>query len=51
MTGNEITKEEVERAIKEQKEELHLQGEMAKEINGTIKEITESSDLYQETSN
>jgi len=27
-TGNEITKEEVERAIKEQKEELHLEEEM-----------------------
>lgn len=30
VTGNDITKEEVERAIKEQKEELYLQGEIAK---------------------
>ncbi len=32
-TGNDISKEEVERAIKEQKEELHLEGEMAKPLN------------------
>lgn len=38
-TGNDITKEEVERAIKEQKEELHLEGEM--KDDGT-KKITEN---------
>ncbi|MEX0290156.1 MAG: efflux RND transporter permease subunit [Flavobacteriaceae bacterium] len=51
VTGNEITKEEVERAIKEQKEELHLQGEMSKSTNGAPQKKAEHSDLYQETSN
>ena len=32
VTGNDITKEEVERAIKEQKEEVYLQGQIATKI-------------------
>jgi len=39
-TGNEITKEEVERAIKEQKEEVHLQGQMVTKL---LKEPTNGS--------
>ena len=50
-TGNEITKEEVERAIKEQKEELHLRGEMTKGLNEPPKKTTKHSDVYQETPN
>ena len=50
-TGNEITKEEVERAIKEQKEELYLTGEMTKPISETPKKIASTSDVYQESSN
>ncbi|WP_411028837.1 efflux RND transporter permease subunit [Spongiimicrobium sp. 3-5] len=37
VTGNEISKEEVERAIKEQKEEAYLQGEMTLTLNGSQK--------------
>ncbi len=39
-TGNVITKEEVERAIKEQKEEVHLQGQMVTKL---LKEPTNGS--------
>ena len=39
-TGNEISKEEVERAIKEQKEEVHLQGQMVSKL---LKEPTNGS--------
>ena len=49
-TGNEITKEEVERAIKEQKEELHLQGEMKKSLNGNHGSNTETSKMLEEAS-
>jgi multidrug efflux pump subunit AcrB len=35
ITGNDITKEEVERAIKEQKEAIKLKGDMAKPLHGT----------------
>ena len=37
VTGDEISKEEVERAIKEQKEEAYLQGEMTLTLNGSQK--------------
>ena len=48
-TGNEITKEEVERAIKEQKEELHLLGEMTKPTNGTNDKLTQGTELLPES--
>ena len=34
-TGNKITKEEVERAIKEQKEEIDLAGQLKRQLNGS----------------
>lgn len=37
-TGNKVTKEEVERAIKEQKEERHMQG-TPHSLNGTARKI------------
>ncbi|TMM52118.1 efflux RND transporter permease subunit [Maribacter algarum] len=49
-TGNIITREEVERAIKEQKEELNLQGEINKPQNGLQDNISQSSKTLQETS-
>lgn len=39
-TGDAITKEEVERAIKEQREEAHLQGEISHRQNGSNTKIT-----------
>jgi multidrug efflux pump subunit AcrB len=42
-TGNVITKEEVERAIKEQKEEVHLQGQMVTKL---LKEPTNGSPAF-----
>lgn len=50
VTGNNVTKEEVERAIKEQKEGVHLQGEMNKPLNGIHKNISEDSKTLQEAS-
>jgi len=43
VTGNNITKEEVERAIKEQKEEAHLTGRISHSSNGSDGEIAASS--------
>ncbi|MEP3209259.1 MAG: efflux RND transporter permease subunit [Maribacter sp.] len=43
-TGNVITKEEVERAIKEQKEELHMHGEMQPNKNGVEERVAEISE-------
>ena len=43
-TGNDITKEEVERAIKEQKEELHLKGEMKELSLDPDKNLAETFD-------
>lgn len=42
VTGNTITKEEVERAIKEQKEEIHLQEQMVTKL---LKESTNGSSV------
>ncbi|MEZ2415790.1 efflux RND transporter permease subunit [Muriicola sp. E247] len=42
VTGNTITKEEVERAIKEQKEEIHLQDQMVTKL---LKEPTNGSSV------
>jgi len=42
VTGNDITKEEVERAIKEQKEELYLNGELSPSANGIDKAVKPS---------
>ena len=47
-TGNDITKEEVERAIKEQKEEIHLDGEMTEPLNGTNEELSDVLELHDE---
>ncbi|MEK6153426.1 efflux RND transporter permease subunit [Flavobacteriaceae bacterium 3-367] len=49
-TGNAVTKEEVERAIKEQKEEQHLRTEIAKPLNEIeIKEkVADASEVYKE---
>lgn len=49
VTGNTITKEEVERAIKEQKEEQHLTGEFLHSSNGSAKKITKTSETKNET--
>ncbi len=46
VTGNDVTKEEVERAIKEQKEELSLEGEMAKSIAGSHENSAATSKTY-----
>ena len=48
-TGADITKEEVERAIKEQKEESHLNNEAHKGHEETEKKVHEVSELYNET--
>ncbi|NHF58492.1 efflux RND transporter permease subunit [Flavobacteriaceae bacterium TP-CH-4] len=53
-TGNEITKEEVERAIKEQKEEAHLGALDHVHVNGESKDIPEhelvkASELFKES--
>jgi len=44
-TGNNITKEEVERAIKEQKDDAHLQGEMSKRLNGVHEEMPKTTEV------
>jgi predicted RND superfamily exporter protein len=44
-TGNEITKEEVERAIKEQKEEVFLEDQIVSKL---LKEPTNGSDLTEQ---
>jgi len=50
ITGNEITKEEVERAIKEQKEGLHLAGDLSHSHYGSHNEISETSEAHPKTS-
>lgn len=50
VTGNDVTREEVERAIKEQKEEAHLSGKISKASNGVDKKITETSEAPKEIS-
>ena len=50
ITGNDITKEEVERAIKEQKEGYHLESEMKQHQKGVQKEIAETAEVHEETS-
>lgn len=40
-SGFNVSKEEVERAIKEQKEGVHLEGEMSKRSNGVYEEVPE----------
>lgn len=47
-TGNAITKEEVERAIKEQKEEVYLQGQMATKILTKPTNGSPASDLKKD---
>jgi len=49
-TGNDITKEEVERAIKEQKDDLHLQADMKSSAEKLETEKTDNLDSYTETS-
>ena len=44
-TGDNITKEEVERAIKEQKEGLHLEAEIQKPTNGVEERIPETTEI------
>lgn len=41
ITGNDITKEEVERAIKEQKEEIHLIGQESQPLRAGLSEVSE----------
>ncbi len=48
-TGNKITKEEVERAIKEQKEELHLMGKTIRPSNGIDGKPTQSEEILSES--
>lgn len=44
-TGNNITKEEVERAIKEQKDDEHLLGEMSNHTNGVHEELPKTTEI------
>lgn len=44
-TGTNVSKEEVERAIIEQKDGLHLEGEMTKPIGGVHKELKETATI------
>ena len=48
-TGNDITKEEVERAIKEQKDDLHLQADMNNTVEKSQTEHVENLNSPQET--
>jgi len=48
VTGNDITKEEVERAIKEQKEEAHNTGKLSHSSNGVNKNSMVSSKITNE---
>lgn len=43
VTGNKVSKEEVERAIKEQKEEAHLRGEILHRLNGAQPALLENN--------
>ena len=47
VTGNNVTKEEVERAIKEQKEEQRLTGMFSHASNGADKKITGTSEVHK----
>lgn len=47
VTGDKVTKEEVERAIKEQKEEAHLTGKISHTSNGVDTKITETSKVHK----
>ncbi len=44
-TGTNVSKEEVERAIKEQNEGIHLEGELARPIGGFLKEARETTTI------
>ncbi|HZJ20792.1 MAG TPA: efflux RND transporter permease subunit [Pricia sp.] len=46
VTGNDVTKEEVERAIKEQKEETRLTGKFTHASNGVDTKITGTSEVH-----
>ncbi|MEL6918236.1 MAG: efflux RND transporter permease subunit, partial [Bacteroidota bacterium] len=50
-TGDDISKEEVERAIKEQKEEAHLKKEMGQSLNGSHTKISNTAEIHEETPN
>jgi hypothetical protein len=47
-TGDTISKEEVERAIKEQKEEIELEGQLAQPLNGRDKNGFEDTEEVSE---
>ncbi len=47
VTGNDVTKEEVERAIKEQKDEAHLTGKFSHSSSGANAKIAETSEVYK----
>lgn len=49
-TGHKVSKEEVERAIKERNEGLHLEGELLHRENGTNIELPESTEVHLEAS-
>ncbi|MCJ7466937.1 MAG: efflux RND transporter permease subunit [Maribacter sp.] len=46
-SGNKVTKEEVERAIKEQKEERHMDGSSAHSLNGSPNKIKENPKEFE----
>jgi multidrug efflux pump subunit AcrB len=46
-SGNKVTKEEVERAIKEQKEERHMHSSTAHSLNGAPKKIKENPKEFE----
>ncbi len=48
VTGKEVTKEEVERAIKEQKEEAHLTGNFSHASNGADTKNMETSEVQKQ---
>ncbi|MEO1012187.1 MAG: efflux RND transporter permease subunit [Bacteroidota bacterium] len=50
-TGRKITREEVERAIREQKEEAYLLGEMKGQLNGSYQNISGSVKMQSQSSN
>lgn len=50
VTGNEITKEEVERAIKEQKEGVHLEEDLAKSPPKLEESLNGSKEIHEDSS-
>ena len=50
VTGNEITKEEVERAIKEQKEGVHLEEDLAKRPPKLGESLNGSNEIHEDSS-